>query len=265
MLAMDRWLDGRRERPLEAAARAEDRRATSPRTSPTAATTATACKVSDASAPRWSTSTARREWSPATRSRPTTTSARLKPLRPPTTTAASRFTDAQWSAAPQDLPGRRMRLLKARRRPAADDPLADLTERPRQGDLRRPADGSAAEEHSDQGEPPRRLEALGAASSSAAAALALAPAAQASQLPPDWRPDVRAANGYAAHRAGAVSFSVRTEHRLGARRRPCRAERQRAQGDAARGVPPPGLESATARSAPPTARCSCRWCAGPTT
>ena len=62
---------------------------------------------------------------------------------------------------PQDLPGRRVRLLQARRRPAADDRLADLPGRPRQGDLRRPADWSAAEEHSDQGEPPRRLGALG--------------------------------------------------------------------------------------------------------
>ena len=61
---------------------------------------------------------------------------------------------------PQGLPGRRVRLLQARRRPAADDRLADLPGRPRQGDLRRPADGSAAEEHSDQGEPPRRLGAL---------------------------------------------------------------------------------------------------------
>jgi beta-lactamase family protein len=48
----------------------------------------------------------------------------------------------------------------------------------------------------------------------AAAALALAPAAQAAPLSPGWRPGVRAATGYAAHRAGAVSFSVRTEHRV---------------------------------------------------
>ena len=35
-----------------------------------------------------------------------------------------------------------------------DDPVADLPGRSRQGHLRRPADGIAAEEHSDQGEPP---------------------------------------------------------------------------------------------------------------
>ena len=44
-------------------------------------------------------------------------------------------------------------------------------------------------------------------------ALALAPAAHASLLPPDWQPDVGAASSYAAARAGTVSFSVRTEHR----------------------------------------------------
>jgi hypothetical protein len=44
-------------------------------------------------------------------------------------------------------------------------------------------------------------------------ALALAPAAHAAQLPPDWHPDVGAASAYATARAGAVSFSVRTEHR----------------------------------------------------
>ena len=43
--------------------------------------------------------------------------------------------------------------------------------------------------------------------------LALAPAARAAQ-PPRWQPDVEAANAYAAARAGAVSFSVRTERRV---------------------------------------------------
>lgn len=37
--------------------------------------------------------------------------------------------------------------------------------------------------------------------------------ATAAQPPPAWQPDVRAASAYAAARAGAVSFSVRTEHR----------------------------------------------------
>ena len=44
--------------------------------------------------------------------------------------------------------------------------------------------------------------------------LALAPAAHAAQPPPGWQPDVAAASAYAAARAGAVSFSVRTEHRV---------------------------------------------------
>ena len=77
---------------------------------------------------------------------------------------------------------------------------------------------------------------------------------------------MRAASGYAAQRAGAVSFSVRTERRVWGR-------------DAGRAVPSASvlkamllvayLRRAGVRdrraAAPPTARCSRRWCAGPTT
>jgi hypothetical protein len=46
--------------------------------------------------------------------------------------------------APADLPDRRLRLVQAGRRPTTHDPLADLPNRRRQGDLRRQAAGAGA-------------------------------------------------------------------------------------------------------------------------
>jgi hypothetical protein len=48
----------------------------------------------------------------------------------------------------------------------------------------------------------------------AAFALALAPAAHAAQPPTEWEPGVDGAAAYADTRAGAISFAVRTEHRV---------------------------------------------------
>jgi beta-lactamase class A len=52
----------------------------------------------------------------------------------------------------------------------------------------------------------------------AAAHLGL-PAAASAKAPPGWRPDVRAAKRYLAHRGGNVSFAVRTERRMWGHRR----------------------------------------------
>ena len=61
----------------------------------------------------------------------------LKPLRRSDFLPAVQFTDDEWAAAPEGVPDRRLRLEQARGGPAANDPLAHLPGRLREGDLRR--------------------------------------------------------------------------------------------------------------------------------
>ena len=76
----------------------------------------------------------------------------LKPLDRNADYGPLPFTDAQWAQLQAIFPRRRLRLLQAGRRTAGNDPLADLPERPRRGDLRRQAARVRAEEQALQAE-----------------------------------------------------------------------------------------------------------------
>ena len=70
------------------------------------------------------------------------------------------FTDAQWSALRKAFPAGVCDFSKRGVDQQSTIAWQTYQDARGKGDLRRPADGSAAEEHSDQGEPPQRLGAL---------------------------------------------------------------------------------------------------------